>query len=227
MFRFCVEVFWQGCQNFFLHFQSNIWIENYCLKKIYRFVFFSSSFGSKVCRKIVKIAVFNSRGIVMEKAFVWKKTVGSKMFFGLRKESFRQDCQNCILLYQRNNVGEFFLEKTTVFFFSGFGWKVFGIIVKIAFWFSGWTICHISLLKRINIFKFFSVLGWKIFGRFVKTALYLFRWFLRRKLLFEKTIASWNFFRLRWESFRQNCGYYTLLFQRNVLGENFCFEKKY
>ena len=110
--------------------------------------YFSASFGSKVCRKIVKIAVFNSRGIVSEKTFVWKKTIGSKMFFGLWKASFPQDCQNFILLYQRNKVWELFLRKPLYSFFSGFGWRVFGMIVKIAFWFSGWTFCDISLLKR-------------------------------------------------------------------------------
>ena len=188
--------------------------------------YFSSSFGSKVCSKIVKIAVFNSRGIVLEKAFVWKKTIGSKMFFGLRKESFRQDCQNCILLYQRNNVGELFFGENHCIFFRASVEKFSEWLSKSPSDFPDEHFAISVCLKELTFSNFFRSSGEKFLAGLSKLH-YIFSDDFLRKLLFEKTIASRNFFRLRWESFRQNCGYYTLLFQRNILGENFCFEKKY
>ena len=38
--------------------------------------------------------------------FFWKKTFISKIFGGLQVKTFPSSCQNCILIYQRNIVGE-------------------------------------------------------------------------------------------------------------------------
>ena len=87
-------------------------------------------------------------------------------------EKFRQNCQNCILLHQRNIVREFFLRKTFIFIiFCGHQAKTFRNGCQ------NWILIYqmnivgeLFLFKRTNKFIFFSGFGWIFSGRVVITA---------------------------------------------------------
>ena len=81
-----------------------------------------------------------------------EKFIGSKFFFGLRLKNFRTYCQNCFLIFQGKIKGEFFhLKKLTKpYLFSVFGWKIFGGIVKTAFYsFKGTLIENIFVWEKL------------------------------------------------------------------------------
>ena len=87
-------------------------------------------------------------------------------------ESFRQNCQNCILLHQRNIVREFFLKKNLHFYnflrasgenFSKRLSKLNSNIPEEHSW-------RTFLFKKKQFHNFFSGFGWNFFGRVVITA---------------------------------------------------------
>ena len=92
-------------------------------------------------------------------------------------EKYRRNCQNCILLHQRNIVREFFWKKSLHFYnflrasgenFSKRLSKLHSNLPEEHCW-------RTFLFKKTSKFIFFSGFGWIFFGRVVITAVDNFR----------------------------------------------------
>ena len=95
------------------------------------------------------------------------------------------------------NVSE---EKNHYFriFFSGFGWKVFGMIVKTSFWFSRWTFClKFFVWKNLQSHKFVQFSGESVLAGLSKffynfRATFEEKTFVWKKLQLHKFLSSFG-----------------------------------
>ena len=143
-------------------------------------------------------------------------------------ENFRQNCQNCILLHQRNIVREFFLKKNLHFYnflrasgenFSKRLSKLHSNIPEE----HCWRTFFVQKNKQIHIFFRFSG---ELFLAGLWNLFYAFRATFEEKLFVcKKIIGSKTFFELRVKSLRQGCQNCSLHFLRNNLEEKFVWKK--
>ena len=194
MFIFRVEVFWQDCQNFILHLQSNIWIEKYCLKEIYRFVVFLRASGEKFA------AILSKLQCSIPEDYFWRKLLFEKNngfidVFRASEGKFPARLSKLHSNLPEDQCGGNFFEETTVLSFlrasvedfsewlskspSDFPYEHFAI-----------SVC----LRELTFSIFFLSSGEKFFGRFVKSALYIFRRKFKEKIFVRKKLQVYSFF---------------------------------
>ena len=150
------------------------------------------------------------------------------IFFRLRMEKFRQNCQNCILLHQRNIVGEFFLKKNLHFsnFLRASGENFSKRLSKLNSNIPEEHCWRNFLFKKTNKFRIFFRASGELFLAGLWNFILRYQSHLwRENVCLQKIIVSKTFFELRVKSLRQGCQNCSLHFLRNNLGENFVWKK--
>ena len=118
-------------------------------------------------------------------------------------KGFWKDCQNCILYFQRNIVGDFFRkEPLYLWICSGFGWKIFRSLDKTKFYCSRGTLLEKFLFwKKYRFIDFLRASGDNFLAGLSKLISGFPEEFFARESLLEKFYHIMNVLRASVELF--------------------------